>query len=107
MTEQLVSEELAQQYETAENDIVRLVNENNASTAIIQDLQSNLMDMTREKEEQATAIQDAMQSVKTATDEKDVIQCQLSDLQVKYESIQSTSSKEGEELRANISDWVL
>ena len=90
---QLALQEMERQAETSEDDIVRLAKENNTSTLSIQDLQSELADLNTAHEDQAVALQ-------TSLDEKSSVSNELSSLQVKYDSIQSTSAKTGEELES-------
>mmetsp|Transcript_7943 Transcript_7943/g.13822 ORF Transcript_7943/g.13822 Transcript_7943/m.13822 type:complete len:414 (-) Transcript_7943:593-1834(-) len=58
--EQLALEELKRRAEAAEDDVIQLTNENNASNLRVRDLQSELSDITSEKEEQAIALQTAL-----------------------------------------------
>ena len=64
--EQLALHELKRQAEAAKDDITRLTNENNVSNLRIQDLQSQLSDMTSEKEELQTALDENSSSGRLA-----------------------------------------
>jgi len=100
----LAVQDMGNQLEVAEEDIVRLSKEINAATESVEELQSNLADLTKKNEEQATVLQDATQTLQSVTDEKDTLCCQLTELQTKYESIQSNSSKAEDELLKSVSN---
>ena len=101
---ELAVQDMGNQLEVAEEDIVRLSKEINAATESVEELQINLVDATKKNEEHTAAIQDATQTLQTVTGDKDNLSCQLTELQTKYDSIQSNSSKAEDELLISISN---
>jgi len=100
----LAVQDIENQMDVAEEDIVRLSKEINAATESVEEMQSNLADATKQKEEQATALQVATQTLQSVTDEKNNLNCQLTELQTKYDSIQTNSSKAEDELLKSVSN---
>eukprot|EP00571_Detonula_confervacea_P001961 CAMPEP_0172320828 /NCGR_PEP_ID=MMETSP1058-20130122/41569_1 /TAXON_ID=83371 /ORGANISM="Detonula confervacea, Strain CCMP 353" /LENGTH=1748 /DNA_ID=CAMNT_0013036181 /DNA_START=90 /DNA_END=5336 /DNA_ORIENTATION=+ len=91
-TEKSAVQDLKRQLGHAENDIVKLTQQNNT----LNELNENT---TSQKEKQAARIEGIIKSLQTATEKKNDLMKQLSELQVRHDSILSNSAKAESELR--------
>jgi chromosome segregation ATPase len=96
--ERTAHKEQVQLLEAANTDIVRLSNVNTDLNDKLELLQSNLSDITRISEEQATTLHDTAQTLQIAVEEKNVLTCQFSKLQAMYNSAQEAEKVHTEEV---------
>jgi chromosome segregation ATPase len=96
--ERTAHKEQVQLLEAANTDIVRLSNVNTDLNDKLELLQSNLSDITRISEEQATTLHDTDQTLQIAVEEKNVLTSQLSELHAMYNSAQEAEKVHTEEV---------
>jgi len=70
----------------------------------IKSLQSNLSDVTRISEEQATTLHETDQALQKVIEENNVLNCQLSDLQAKAQEVEKVHTEEVAQLNATRND---
>ncbi|KAL7532858.1 hypothetical protein ACHAXR_008362, partial [Thalassiosira sp. AJA248-18] len=102
-TEQLIVQDLERQLGDAEDDIVKLTQQNNTVNELNENLRSNLTDVTSQKEKQAIELQGAIKSLQAVAKEKNDLNKKLSELQSKHDVTASTSATTENELRETIS----
>eukprot|EP00985_Skeletonema_marinoi_P018960 scaffold10718_cov127-Skeletonema_marinoi.AAC.1 len=78
--EQLTVQDLEAQLEVAENDVVRLVEENNASNQINQDLETNLSEMANAKGAIEASVVDLETKLESVSKERDTAHSRVSEL---------------------------
>ena len=79
--ERIATQELTQQLGAAKDDAVRLTKENNTSNKLIEELQSNLADMSQKSEKHIIAQQEAEKSLQAAKDAEQELEGNVSKLE--------------------------